>query len=166
MDEGRLRQDWPGTEQLYVRCGLGGRRHLLLPVNSVSQPESLWRERSLSAVHSRPGRQQHSVHRAWQHSTQFCLCRESLFVSQLRCHAYMLHKNRYFTFNRRNFFSIRIVNMWNSLPAETTDFSGLDKFNKSVSNMFVLNFCQVNFVWISPCDTETYCMFLCYYVHV
>ena len=39
--------------------------------------------------------------------------------------------------------------------------TGLDKFNKSVSNMFVLNF-----VWISPCDTETYCMFLCYYVHV
>jgi len=66
--------------------------------------------------------------------------------SQLRGHAYMLHKQRYLTFNRRNFFSIRIVNMWNSLPAETTDFSGLDKFNKSVSNMFLLNFCQVNFV--------------------
>ena len=75
--------------------------------------------------------------------------------SQLRGHAYMLHKQRYFTFNRRNFFSIRI-NMRNSLPPETTDFSGLDKFNKSVSNMFLLNFCQVNFVWISPCNTETY----------
>jgi len=46
--------------------------------------------------------------------------------------------------------------------AETTDFSGLDKFNKSVSNMFLLNFCQVNFVWISPCDTETY--IICFYV--
>ena len=56
-----------------------------------------------------------------------------------------------------------IVNMRNSLPAETTDFSGLDKFNKSVSNMFLLNFCQVNFVWISPCDTETY--IVCFYVH-
>jgi len=35
--------------------------------------------------------------------------------------------------------------MWNSLPAKTTDFSGLDKFNNSVSNMFLLKFCQVNF---------------------
>jgi len=39
------------------------------------------------------------------------------------------------------------------------------KFNKSVSNIFLLNFCQVNFVWISPCDTETYIVFLCYYAH-
>ena len=57
-------------------------------------------------------------------------------------------------------------NMWNILPAETTDFPGLDKFNKSVSNMFLLNFYQVNFVWISPSDTETHIVcFLCYYVH-
>jgi len=75
----------------------------------------------------------------------------------------MLHKQRYFTFNRRNFFSIRIVNMWNSLPAETTYFSGLDKFNKSVSIMFLLNFYQVNFVRISPCDTEAYCMIVLFY---
>ena len=34
--------------------------------------------------------------------------------------------------------------------------SGLDKFNNSVSNMFLLKFCQVNFEWISPCDTETF----------
>jgi len=46
---------------------------------------------------------------------------------------------------QRNFFSIRNVSMWNSLPAETTDFSGLDKFNNFVSNMFLLKFCQVNF---------------------
>jgi len=39
-----------------------------------------------------------------------------------------------------------------SLPAETADFSGLDKFNNSVSNMFLLKFCQVNFEWY----TETY----------
>jgi len=51
--------------------------------------------------------------------------------SQLRGDAYMLHKPRCFSSNRRNFFSIRIVSMWNSLPAETTDFSGLDKFNNS-----------------------------------
>ena len=76
--------------------------------------------------------------------------------SQLRGHAYMLHKQRCFSSNRRNFFSVRIVSMWNSLPAETTDFSGLDRFNNSVSNVFWLKFCQMNFEWISPCDTETY----------
>ena len=46
--------------------------------------------------------------------------------------------------------------VFDSLPAETTDFSGLDKCNNSVSNMFLMKFCQVNFEWISPCDTETY----------
>jgi len=65
--------------------------------------------------------------------------------SQLRGDAYMLHKPRCFSSNRRNFFSIRIVSMWNSLPAETTDFSGLDKFNNSVYKMFLLKICQVNF---------------------
>ena len=69
----------------------------------------------------------------------------------------ILHKQRCFSSNRRNFFSIRIARMWNSLSAKTTDFSELDKFNNSVSNMFLLKFCQVNFEWISPCDTETYC---------
>jgi len=28
---------------------------------------------------------------------------------------------------------------------ETTDFSGLDKFNRSVSDAHLLTFCQVNF---------------------
>jgi len=54
---------------------------------------------------------------------------------------HMLHKQRCFSSNRRIFFSVRIVSMWNSLPAETTDFSGLDQFNNSVSNMFLLKFC-------------------------
>ena len=33
--------------------------------------------------------------------------------------------------------------------------------------MFLLNFCQVNFVRISPCNSESYivCFFKCYYVH-
>jgi len=44
--------------------------------------------------------------------------------------------------------------MW--FPAETTDLSRLDKFNNSVSNMFLLKFRQVNFEWISPCDTDTF----------
>ena len=72
--------------------------------------------------------------------------------SQLRGHAYMLHKQRYFTFNRRNFFSIRIVNMWNSLPAETTDFSRLDKFNRSVSNMFLIWWHLLTFAFIFHID--------------
>ena len=75
---------------------------------------------------------------------------------------HMLHKQRCFSSNKRNFLSIKIVSMWNSLPADTTDFSRLDKINNSVSNMFLLKFCQVNFEWISPCDTDTY--IVCFYV--
>jgi len=37
------------------------------------------------------------------------------------------------------------ININYSLPSETTDFSGLDKINRSVSIVYLWNFCQVNF---------------------
>jgi len=57
------------------------------------------------------------------------------------------------------FSAFELLVCGNSLPAETTDFFGLDKFNNSISNMFLLKCCLVNFEWISPCDTEVYCTF-------
>ena len=58
--------------------------------------------------------------------------------------------------NTKYLTAFELLVLRNSLPAETTDFSGLDKFNSSVSNMFLLKFCQMNCEWISPCDTETF----------
>ena len=67
--------------------------------------------------------------------------------------------------NTKYLTAFELLVLRNSLPAETTDFSGLDKFNSSVSNMFLLKFCQMNCEWISPCDTETFIVrFLCHYI--
>jgi len=66
--------------------------------------------------------------------------------SQLRGHAYMLHKQRCFSCNRRNFLAFELLVCGTACQSKPcTDFSGLDKFNNSVSNMFLLKFCQVNF---------------------
>jgi len=46
--------------------------------------------------------------------------------------------------NTKYLTAFELLVLRNSLPAETTDFSGLDKFNSSVSNMFLLKFCQMN----------------------
>ena len=43
-------------------------------------------------------------------------------------------------------FSTRVVNMWNNLPADTTDFISLCKFRASVSKDYLLGFCTVYFV--------------------
>jgi len=65
-------------------------------------------------------------------------------------------------------FIVRTVKTWNSLPSETTDFPVVDKFNRSVSNVYLLKFCQVNFTWYqSPYDTAIHFMFyvLCHCMH-
>jgi len=51
-------------------------------------------------------------------------------------------------------FSTRIVNMWTISPAETTNFS--------VSNVYLLKFCEVNFTYritIVTLRFTTSCMF-------
>ena len=45
----------------------------------------------------------------------------------------------------RNFFSNRIVNLWNNLPSSTTDFTSFRRFNKSLSNDYLLLHCTLNF---------------------
>jgi len=45
------------------------------------------------------------------------------------------------------FFSTRVINMWNNLPVDTTDFSSLRKFCASHSKDYLLTFGAVNFMW-------------------
>ena len=40
------------------------------------------------------------------------------------------------------FFCTTVVNVWNSLPAGTTDFSSLRKFSAPVSINYLLRFCR------------------------
>jgi len=45
------------------------------------------------------------------------------------------------------FFTTSVVNIWNSLLADTTDSSSLRKFCASVSTSYSLRFCTVSFEW-------------------
>ena len=63
----------------------------------------------------------------------------------LRGHKYVINKQRSVHKSRTNFFSNGIVNLWNNLPSSTTDFNSLRKFDKSVSNDYLLMYCKLNF---------------------
>ena len=74
---------------------------------------------------------------------------DTLFILRnqphLRGHKYTLAKPRCTGRIRQGLFSTRVVNMWNNLPADTTDFSCLHKFCASVSTSYLLRFCTVHF---------------------
>ena len=64
---------------------------------------------------------------------------------QLRGHNYTLNKPRCYSQTRQRFFNIRVINLWNSLPADSTDFSSLHKFCASVGSGYLVSFCTANF---------------------
>ena len=68
--------------------------------------------------------------------------------AQLRRHRYMLEKQRCTNSIRHTFFCNRIVivNIWNSLPSDTTDFSSFLKFRRSFSNEYLAQHCKLNFI--------------------
>jgi len=63
----------------------------------------------------------------------------------LRGHKYVINKQQSFNMRRVNCFSNRIVNLWNNLPLSTTDFTSLHRFDKFVSNDYLLVYCKLNF---------------------
>jgi len=63
----------------------------------------------------------------------------------LHSHKYVIDTQCCFRTIRKNFFSNRVVNLWNNLPASTTDFTSLCKFNQFLSDNYLLTFCKVKF---------------------
>ena len=48
----------------------------------------------------------------------------------------------------RTSFSSWAINMLNYLSVNTTNFSSLSNFNKTVSNTYLLTFCKMNLAWL------------------
>ena len=63
---------------------------------------------------------------------------------QLRRHSYTLNKPRCNSQTRQSFFLNIRVDLRNSLPADSMDFSSLHKFCSSVSTYYLLSFCTIN----------------------
>jgi len=64
------------------------------------------------------------------------ICMDEFFCfntcTYTRGHAYKLYKSRPLTSIRKNFFSERVINVWNALPGDAVDFSSLPRFRGSI----------------------------------
>jgi len=56
-------------------------------------------------------------------------------ASPTRGHPYKLYKPRTYNTVRAYYFSIRIVNVWNSLQADRVDFSSFASFKRTVQQI-------------------------------
>ena len=56
--------------------------------------------------------------------------------SRTRGHGYRLRGSRFKTEMRRNYFSQRVVNMWNSLPHSAVESESLNVFKKEIDIFF------------------------------
>jgi len=63
-------------------------------------------------------------------------------------HPYTRCKQRCSTSVMRTCVSIRAISMRNYLPVNTTNFSSLSHFNKTVSSAYLLSFCKVDLAWL------------------
>ena len=59
----------------------------------------------------------------------------TLRSSLTRGHAYRINAEKFSIHCRLNFFSVRIANAWNNLPADTVDFSSLVSFKNSINRL-------------------------------
>jgi hypothetical protein len=67
-------------------------------------------------------------------------------IISLRGHDYCISVQRCNrTAQRRNFITSRICNVWNNLPADSTNFSNIRVFKRSVTNGYLSRHCIVNF---------------------
>jgi len=85
------------------------------------------------------------------HSDEFFVLSPNL---QTRGHHYKLFKQRSSTRVRSSFFTERVINIWNSLPSETVNFSSLGAFKRSLQ---LVNFDE--FLRYSLIDQVTFGIF-------
>jgi len=86
----------------------------------------------------------------------------------LRGHKYVTNKQRCSNNRRNNFFSNRIVNLWNNLPSSTTNFTSFRKFDKSLNiNDYLLLYCKLrlNFCLICKLLFPTHDFLYIYCIH-
>jgi len=61
--------------------------------------------------------------------------------SQTRGHPYKLYKQRSHSSVRASYFAIRVINVWNSLPADRVDFSSFTCFKRTVERIDFTPYC-------------------------
>ena len=84
-------------------------------------------------------------------SVDLWMCVSAFFelncTSQTRGHPYKLYKPR--TCSSLSYFSIRVISVWNSLPADCVDFSSFASFKRAVKQADVTQFLLCYHVWLN-----------------
>jgi hypothetical protein len=62
-----------------------------------------------------------------------------------RGHQYRLSLPTCSSSTRQNFFTYRVIKIWNSLPLDSTDFSSLHRFKNSLTSNVLVRHCKVYF---------------------
>ena len=68
-------------------------------------------------------------------SAEEFFCHSPNTCSYTRGHPFKLFKKRLVSSTRAIFFSDRVVNVWNALPAADVDFTSLARFRRSILNV-------------------------------
>jgi len=97
----------------------------------------------------------------WRLFFDLCMCYRIIFglvnvcvsdffelnrASQTRGHPYKLYKQRSHSSVRAFYFAIRVINAWNSLPADRADFSSFACFKRTVEQIYFTPW--VILIWI------------------
>jgi len=56
-------------------------------------------------------------------------------ASQTRGHPFKLYKERSYSSVRASYFTVRVINVWNSLPADRVDFSSFAAFKQTIEQI-------------------------------
>jgi len=56
-------------------------------------------------------------------------------ASQTRGHPFKLYKENGYSSVRASYFSVRVINVWNSLPADRVDFSSFAAFKQTIEQL-------------------------------
>jgi len=56
-------------------------------------------------------------------------------ASQTRGHPFKLYEERSYSSVRASYFSVRVINVWNSHPADRVDFSSFAAFKQTVEQI-------------------------------
>jgi len=56
-------------------------------------------------------------------------------ASQTSGHLFKLYKERSYSSVRASYFSVRVINVWNSLPTDRVDFSSFAAFKQTIEHI-------------------------------
>ena len=85
-------------------------------------------------------------------------------------HPFKLYKERSYSSVRASYFSVRVINVWNSLPADRVDFSFLLPSNRQLNRLILVSFysavtTELVLAELLCCDCEcVFCNSLVFYV--